>query len=378
MFKFAPYVLKTLWRHRTRTLLTVGGAAVSLFVFSFVAAVQQAMDELATRNDRSLVVFQANKFCPASSHLPQDYDRRIAALPGVREVVPIQVFTNNCRASLDVVVFYGVPPHLVRASRRFELLSGNWSEFESHQDAALVGGALARRRGLTTGSKFSVGDVTVTVAGVFESPDPADENYVYAHLDFLQRTRGLDLVGTVTQHEVLLDESADAERTASAIDDLLRGGPVATDTRPKGVFQAAGLADLVQLVDLSRWLGWACLGLMAALVSTTTLMSVQDRLVEHAVLQTIGCDAGRIFRLVLAESMLLGFGGGASGVGIAALVLSVSHLSIGAEAIAVSFAPSAAVVLRGLVASLALGFVAGLAPAWQAGSIEIVPALRRS
>ena len=37
-------------------------------------------------------------------------DARIAEIPGVADVAPIQVFTNNCRASLDVVVFHGMPP----------------------------------------------------------------------------------------------------------------------------------------------------------------------------------------------------------------------------------------------------------------------------
>src|SRR5687768_5097985 len=96
MFKFLPYILKTLWRHRARTILTMSGSAVALFVFCFVGAVQEGMNDLQTRQEskRSLVIFQANKFCPATSHLPQDYEFKIKQLDGVREVVPIQVFTN--------------------------------------------------------------------------------------------------------------------------------------------------------------------------------------------------------------------------------------------------------------------------------------------
>ena len=103
------------------------GSAVALFVFCFVGAVQEGMNDLQRRQAAkgSLVVFQANKFCPATSHLPQDYDRQIAGLDGVREVMPVQVFTNNCRASLDVVVFYGVPPAKLRKARDFELVAGN-------------------------------------------------------------------------------------------------------------------------------------------------------------------------------------------------------------------------------------------------------------
>ena len=44
--------------------------------------------------------------------------------------MPIQVFTNNCRASLDVVVFYGVPPDKLHRDRDFELVVGTWAEFE--------------------------------------------------------------------------------------------------------------------------------------------------------------------------------------------------------------------------------------------------------
>src|SRR3989337_832147 len=158
MYRFLPYLLKTLWRHRSRTILTVSGSAVALFVFCFVGSVQEGMNDLQRRQEskQSLIMFQANKFCPATSHLPQDYEFKIKKLDGVREVIPIQVLTNNCRASLDVVVFYGVPAKKIRTARDFELLSGDWVEFENHQDSAIVGRAVASRRGLQNGGKVSI------------------------------------------------------------------------------------------------------------------------------------------------------------------------------------------------------------------------------
>ena len=156
MIKFIPYVLKTLWRHRSRTILTVTGSAVAIFVYCFVGAVQEGMDDLQTRQESkgTLIAFQKNKFCPATSHLPQDYEKQIGQLQGVKAVVPIQVFTNNCRASLDVVVFYGVPPTKLQLARDFELTSGEWSEFEDHQDAAVIGRAVDRRRGIKVGDSL--------------------------------------------------------------------------------------------------------------------------------------------------------------------------------------------------------------------------------
>jgi len=378
--RFAPYVLKTLWRHRSRTMLTVAGAAVALYVFCFVGAVQEGMEDLRRRQagSRALVVFQANKFCPATSQIPEDYVGKISELPGVKRVVPIQVFTNNCRASLDVVVFYGLPPGEVRQVRDFQLVSGSWSEFENpaNQNAAIIGRAVAERRG--TPSSLSIGGVTVRVAGVFASDDPAEENYIYTHLGFLQRRHGRDLQGQVTQIEVHLDESADAVGTSAAIDTMFRSGQVETDTRAKGAFQLKSLGDLTQLIAMSRYLGLACVGMVLALVATTTLMSVQDRVKEHAVLQTIGLTGAAVFGLVVIESVVLSLAGGMLGVALAVVTLEVVPMSVGAEAVTIAFQATWRLVALGVVISAAVGVLAGLAPAWHASRADLVAALRGS
>ncbi|PHS11191.1 MAG: ABC transporter substrate-binding protein [Blastopirellula sp.] len=380
MFKFLLYTLKTLWRHRSRTIMTVSGSAVALFVFCFVGAVQEGMNDLQRRQEArgSLIAFQANKFCPATSHLPQDYDQQIAGLDGVREVFPVQVFTNNCRASLDVVVFYGVPPKKLQNVRDFKLTSGNWVDFEGHQDAAVVGQAVANRRSIKVGDKFSIGELSVNVAGIFTSNNPAEENYIYSHLEFLQRGKGMNLVGTVTQIEVLLNNGVDPIAKSAEIDELFRGGPVETDTRPKGVFQAKSLGDLTQLIGMAHYLGYACVGLVLALVATTTVMSVQDRIKEHAVLQTIGFSGYKVFGLVMTESILLSVAGGIIGVGTAMFMLQVSSLSVGAEAVTIAFTPSFRLAGMGLIVSSVAGVLAGIAPAWHAAHTEIVPALRQA
>ena len=380
MFKFIPYTLKTLWRHRSRTLLTVSGSAVALFVFCFVGAVQEGMNDLQRRQEAkgSLITFQANKFCPATSNLPQDYEQQIARLDGVREVVPVQVFTNNCRASLDVVVFYGVPPEKLQKARDFELVSGNWSEFEQHQDAAVVGRAVANRRSIEVGDKFSIGELSVNVAGIYKSDDPAEENYIYSHLEFLQRGKGMNLVGTVTQLEILLNEGVDPIAKCREIDDMFRGGPVETDTRPKGVFQAKSLGDLTQLIGMAHYLGYACVGLVLSLVATTTVMSVEDRVKEHAILQTIGFSGPRVFRLVMTECVLLSIAGGIIGVGAAMIMLKLSSLSVGAEAVTIAFTPTVRLAITGLIVSAIAGTLAGIAPAIHAARTEIAPALRQA
>ncbi|MCO8124280.1 ABC transporter permease [Stieleria sp. TO1_6] len=374
------YVLKTLLRHRVRTMLTVSGAAVAMFVYCFVGSVQEGLARLTTGSDadRSLIVFQENRFCPTSSRLPEDYSDKIMDVAGVRQVMPIQVWTNNCRASLDIVVFNGAAPDQIQSSRPVELTAGDWQTFQTRRDAAIVGRNVARRRGLAVGDQFSIGDVSVYVAGVFRSTVPSEENLIYTSLRFLQYTRGLDAAGLVTQHEVLLNEDADPDRVASQIDQVLRAGPVATTTRRKGAFQASTLSDLVDLIGFAHWLGYACVALVLSLVATTTVMSVQDRIKEYAVLQTIGVRPLRALRLVLAESMILCLVGGVTGTLLAGAVLGLGGFAIGAEGATIAFRPSLSLILSGTIVSLLVGIVAGIAPAIQAATVPIVDALRQA
>lgn len=372
------YVLKTLGRHRTRTLLTISGSAVAMFVYCFVGSVQEGLERLTTGadSDRSLIVFQENRFCPASSRLPVDYSQKIKGVLGVREVMPIQVWTNNCRASLDIVVFNGADPKQIQATRPVELTEGSWNAFSSQRDAAIVGRNVAQRRGLKVGDQFSIGGISVKVAGIFSSMVPSEENLIYTSLEFLQYTRGLDTAGLVTQHEVLLTADADPDAVASEIDQVLRAGPVATTTRRKGAFQASILADLVDLIGFAHWLGYACVGLVLSLVAATTVMSVQDRIKEYAVLQVIGVRPLRTMRLVLAESMIQCLTGGFLGTLLANGALAAGGFAIGAEGATIAFRPSLGLLLSGIVVSLVVGLLAGIAPAIQAATVPIVTALR--
>ena len=373
------YMLRTLWRHRTRTLLTVSGAAVAMFVFCFVGSVQEGLIRLTTGTDadRCLIVFQENRFCPTTSRLPEDYAEEIRKIAGVRDVMPIQVWTNNCRASLDIVVFNGAAPQQIQKKRPIELTSGSWQQFASQRDAAIVGRNVAQRRGLAKGDQFTIGDISVKVAGVFESTVPSEENLIYTGLAFLQYARGINAAGLVTQHEVFLSGDVDPDHVATEIDATLRSNSVATKTRRKGAFQSSTLSDLIDLISFAHWLGYACVGLVLSLVATTTVMSVQDRIKEYAVLQTIGVRPLRAMRIVIAESTIQCLVGGIIGTAIALIALELGGFAIGAEGATIAFRPSIRLAVKGTTVSLIIGILAGLAPAIQAATVPLVDSLRR-
>ena len=358
-------------------MLTALGSAMAMFLFCFVGSIQSGLDDLIGQQeaDRSLIVFQKNKFCPATSQLPEVYADAILEIDGVREVVPIQVFTNNCRASLDVVVFYGMPPEKVHEVRDFTLASGSWDAFLSQQDAAVIGSAIARRRGISAGDTFSIGEYSVRVAGVYDSENQAEENYIYTHLDYLQRGDDAKSDGLVTQFEIVLRESADPAMVQEQVDTLFAVGQVETDTRMKGAFQQKSLGDLMQMIRMSGYLGYGCVGLLLILLMTTTLMSVQDRIKEHAVMKTLGYSQSNVFSIVLLETAIIGIIGGAIGIAAAVMAIISSGLAIGAEAVTIAFTPSLDLVLTGGVLLASGSMVAGIIPAWVASRTSIISAL---
>jgi putative ABC transport system permease protein len=355
----------------------VSGTAVALFVFAFIGSARQGLDDLTRgrRAERTLIVFQANRFCPSTSRLPQDYEATIRKQPGVRDVVPMQVYVNNCRASLDLVLFHGIPPEKLRTARELHLLSGSREEFDARSDAALVGDAVARRRGLSPGQRFTIGEISVSVVGVFRAATAAEENVLYTHLDFLQRAPGRK-VGEATLFEVALSDDAEPERVARDIDAALGDDRVPTETRPKGVFQASVVGDLMELIGWAAFLGYACVGLVLAMVATTAVMAVQDRVREHAVLQAIGFTGRGVFGLVLAEGVLMSLAGGLLGVGSALLALWWFPVAVGTEGVTVALSPSVWLAAQGMAASLVVGVLAGVVPAWQAARADIGSSLR--
>ena len=108
-------------------------------------------------------------------------------------------------------------------------------------------------------------------------------------------------------------------------------------SRRKGAFEASTLSDLVDLIGFAHWLGCACVALDLSLVATTTVMSVQDRIREHAVLQTQGLRPARFFRLVVVESLLMCLIGGVLGTGLALAVLVWTGMAFGAEGVTIAF-----------------------------------------
>ena len=378
--RLAGLALKQLARHRTRSLLTMAGVATGMFLFTTIETTQHRLRAatIETASDTTLIVYRQNRFCPATSRLPEHYAPAIRRMPGVREVIPVQIVVNNCGASLDVITFRGVPADAFASeSRDFEIIAGSLEHWQSRDDAALVGEQFATRRRLEPGDTFEAVGIRVHVAGIVRSPGAQENNVAHVALPFLQQAARTGL-GTVTQFNVKVDSQEHLDEVAAAIDEFFATDAEATDTRPEKAFFAQSAQDLIEIIGFTRWLGLGAVIAVVGLVANALLLVARSRVRENAILQTLGFPQLAIGLLVLWEGSLLGLAGGVAGSVGAAAFLFWYHPSMGNEGLILSLDPSLSVVIWSIVLAVVLGAVASLWPAWIAARHPIVSSLRSS
>ena len=376
-----PTVWRQIVRARIRSSLTIAGIAVAMFLFTSVEAMREGVRNAteAAADDATLVVYRENRFCPFASRLPQYYGDRIERIEGVTSVVPIQVLVSNCRASLDVVTFRGVPLDGLGTVLESDpdLVEGDLADWSRRSDAAIVGESLAARRGIRVGDRFSAAGITVYVAGIVRSDRAQDRNVAYVRLPFLQESiRRGGTGGIVTQFQVVVDDPTTLDDVAARIDSEFASDEHPTSTWPEKAFTGRAARDIVQLVGFAAWLGWGALAAVLTLVANAIVLAMRDRIRDHAVLQTLGFSGGLIAWMVLLEGAILGVLGGVLGAAASAVAIGIGRFGMTMEGVSVEVSTDPAIALIGAGISLGLGLLAGAIPAIRAGRAGIVHGLR--
>ena len=104
-----PTVWRQIVRARIRSILTVAGIAVAMFLFTSVEAMREVRSATeAAADDATLVVYRENRFARSRADSPST---TVTTSSGSRSGSgrSVRVLVSNCRASLDVVTFRGVP-----------------------------------------------------------------------------------------------------------------------------------------------------------------------------------------------------------------------------------------------------------------------------
>jgi putative ABC transport system permease protein len=255
------------------------------------------------------------------------------------------------------------------------------------RSGAIVGADTARRFG------WKVGDRIPLQATIFRRPDGrawefninaiydspvkgTDKTQLFFHYEYLNETvRALGFADQIGWYVIKVADPDQSPAIAKKIDEMFANSPAETKTDSEKNF-VAGFAKQVGNIGLiTQLIATAAIFMILIVTANTMAQSIRERTGELGVLKTLGFSDGRMLAMVLMESCLIALVGGVAG-------LAVSWVLIGLGDPTGGFLPMFYFPVRDLVAGFALVLLLGLAagglPAWQAGRLKIVDALRRT
>jgi ABC-type lipoprotein release transport system permease subunit len=311
-------------------------------------------------------------------YMPQSVMETILKEPEVEQTTPIlmqAVFDPNKGESGGIAVFFGVEPKSFVNMRTFlKFKQGTWFTDENSYEA-VMGYEAAELEQREVGDKLLIPEKNVEfkVVGILNRTGTQDDGTIFVPIKTLQKI--FNRQEEVTTIGVKVKKEADA----NALEERLYKLP---DVQVVSLAQVK--QTIMQLVSTAKVmvLSIAMIAILIAMVGVinTILMSVHERFQEIGILKTIGAMPWDIFKLIWIETLILCAVGGVLGIGLALVLSRVTGVII---RYVLPYAPSGGLVLIDLklilftlATVLCIGIVSGLLPAWKAGRIRPLEAIR--
>lgn len=382
--KDAYLVLKNLTRKPLRLFLTVFATFIAFMIFGTLTAFQRAFDagiDLSA-DDRLVVVNKINFTQP----MPISYVNRVRAVDGVVAVTHLNWFGGYYQEPRNQFGTFAVDAEsFLEVYDEIVISDDERRAWLANQQGLIVGKAVADTYGFEKGDRIPINSNIFSqrsggsvwdfdVVAIYTGADPqTDTNSVYFHYDYFNETQsfGGDTVGFMG---VRTSDPERNEAVISAIDTMFANSPFETETLPEKAFNKAFLEQIGNLSLIVTSVVLAAFFVILVIVGNSMILSIRERTAEIGVMKTLGFTSGRIFRMVLAESMLLALLGGVLGVlASLPLVIFINNVPIQLPVLVLS----GSVWLQAIVFMLGLGFITGIVPATNALRLNIITALSR-
>ena len=382
MLRYLPLVLKSCWRNRRRTTLTVLSVAASLSLLGVLMAIYHAFYLSDPTPEQALRLAVRHRVSLVFT-MPESYGQKIRQIPGVKEVMMQNWFGGvyKDRRPENLFARFMIESDRIFAIRpEIQVSEEQKKAFQRDRRGALMSRPLADRLGIKPGDRFTLqgdifpGSYEFTLRAVFDSPDAADLMYFdrkYVEEGLIAYRRG-----NVGMFAVLAETPEAVPRIARAIEDEFRNSPVAVKAEPERQFQLGFINSLgnVKMFLLSIC---AAVTFTVLLVTANTMaMSARERVREVGILKTLGFTRETILGLILGEAALVAATGGLIGLLLASALCAVVRQAPAFFTPLKTLMVPAPVALGCLGVAVAVGLVSAFTPAWGAARIPIVEELR--
>lgn len=371
--RFLPLILKSIRRNTRRSLLTIGGIGLSVFVITALLSVEAGFATLFdSTGESTLNVYEKGLACPITSRVFDSYLSTIASVPNVVGATGVLRGLYSYRSKDNLVTVSGVDFDQFRSIKHVVVSDGSEAEFASRGDGALVGRRLAGDYGWRVGQTVSLVEdrLTFQIAGIFSSDDKTYEGGVLLHKDYLAKIKHDE--GRSTYIIVTVNGPEQVDSASRSIDSALANFPKPTTTQSE---RAAKELELMSLAEIRRMLSLMLIATVIVSIfgaANSVSMSVRDRIREVGILRSLGLKRTQIMQVLVGESALVAAIGGAIGLAAAAALLA-SARSLGGF-IPLVLPPSYAAGGMGL--ALVIGLLGAAVPSANASRLKIVDSLR--
>ena len=385
--------LTSIFRSRTRSLLTMAGIAVGVFSVVLVSTVgtigtQEVSSTLVTMGVDTLLIQAANK--SVSVTLTDDDVSTVRRIDGVNDVMPLMASMTEAKMigrRLDCYV-WGVD----RSADRLISLEAKHGRLVINSDSAanlkarVIDDQFAQRPygrrnivgkklNIFLGGKYHEFEIIGVASSGLSSLQGMLSNimpgFMYIPISTMQQLTGRS---TYDKLAVKLTDMETDIPVVEAVSSALDRANNATDGYIVNnlLSQKAQLDDILSIVTTALSLvAGISLAVSGISIMTTMLMSVTERTREIGIKRSIGATSFDICREFLAESVLLTILGSAAGTAAGLLISGIGCVIAG-----VPFQVNLAMIGIAALASGAVGALFGAYPAYKAASLDPVEALR--
>jgi putative ABC transport system permease protein len=372
MLRLLPLLWRNVWRNRRRSVLTVLGVGVAVFV---MAALESAVEGMTfpireVGKQELLTVREAARGNVLASRLPATYEDRVAAVSGVRAASGVLSGLAVVGADRVHIFVRGVDPERYRTVHHLVIDPDAWRQFAADPRATLVGHRLLKRMGWRVGDEVEVLALRlrVRIVGVIPAQGVDLESHMLVRRSYLQVT--LAAAGQISYVLVSPNDGVRSTDLGAAIDTALALAAVPTETTSAGAYAQAVIDDFMGFIEYLKVMGAITVVITLLGAANAIAMSVRERTREIGVLKALGFRPRLVLGLVLGESLALALMGGALGIGGAALTIGSQAARLAGLMLSIQ------TVIGAAGAAVLVGVAGGLLPALGAARIRTIEALR--
>tara|TARA_R110002072_G_scaffold228234_10_gene385312 strand:- start:241 stop:1407 length:1167 start_codon:yes stop_codon:yes gene_type:complete len=380
-------LLRNLFGHPLRAILTVGSVTIAVFLLCILIAVSRGLDATVAQASSTRLWVQSSVSLFVS--LPNKYASKIEATPGVEDVVRFQWFGGVFQDPSNFFAQFAVDPAKWKVSYpEIELIEGSMEDWQKSRTNCVIGEDLAARFGWKVGDRVPlIGTIfprldgsnwEFDVAAIYRSNSLSiDQMTMFFDFQYLRESQEQGAVGGPDGVGVFLTRLAPgsaADDIIAAIETEYENGPQAVRVTTEAEFQRQFITMLGSVPTLLASIGGGVLFAIFFAVLNTMLMAARERTRDIGILKALGFGNGKIGGMLIIESLLICSTGGAVGVFLAKSAERPLWSVISSQI--PGFEISSTVLTLGLSLAVGLGILAGIAPALRARNLQPVAALR--